>query len=75
MKDYVASLPLIDALWWFIENRPEDTDIFFDLRERVRSQPHEPICHLMTHQQQMDADGTMVGVSRQALEEVLAVFK
>ena len=30
--------------------------------------------NLRTHQKQLDADGIMVGVSRQALEEVLAYF-
>lgn len=34
---YTDGLPLVDALWWFIENRPENsTDLFFRLRERVR---------------------------------------
>jgi hypothetical protein len=32
------------------------------------------LTQLKDHQQQIDADGAMVGVSRQALEEVLAVF-
>jgi len=31
----------------------------------------EAINQLKNHQQQLDADGVMVGVSRQALEEVL----
>jgi hypothetical protein len=31
--------------------------------------------HLADNQQQLDADGTMVGVSRQALEETLAELK
>ena len=38
--DYMGLIPLVDALWWFIENiSPEDpdrTDLFFELRRRVR---------------------------------------
>ena len=44
-REYVKSLSLVEALWWFIENvndvAPHQTDMFFDLRERYRgeSQP------------------------------------
>lgn len=38
--EYLASLPLPDALWWFIENvnadTPLRTEMFFALRERMR---------------------------------------
>ncbi|WP_044275861.1 hypothetical protein [Burkholderia gladioli] len=43
---YLKGLPLVEALWWFIENCPEDlpgrTELFFALRERVRDEavPH-----------------------------------
>lgn len=44
-RDYVASLPLLEALWWFIENisedHPERAVIFFDLRERYRNELQE----------------------------------
>jgi len=44
-RQYVASRPLTEALWWFIENvsddTPERTEIFFDLRERCRDSPSE----------------------------------
>ncbi|QMI49821.1 hypothetical protein [Burkholderia sp. MBR-1] len=40
--DYVKGVPLQQALWWFIENGHDElegrTDIFFALRERVRSE-------------------------------------
>jgi len=41
MKAYLDTLPLVTALWWFIENTPEDdlaarNEIFFYLRERTR---------------------------------------
>lgn len=39
---YLKTLPLTSALWWFIENvGPDDparTDVFFYLRERVRTE-------------------------------------
>lgn len=39
---FLDTLPLSSALWWFIENRTDDsewvTDIFFYLRERYRKQ-------------------------------------
>jgi hypothetical protein len=39
-KDLLDGLPLVSALWWFIENVNEDTphrsELFFYLRERVR---------------------------------------
>lgn len=39
---YLETLPLADALWWFIENVDSEhanrTDIFFYLRGRVRVQ-------------------------------------
>lgn len=39
-RAYVQGLPLMEALWWFIENVDlEDdsrTDLYFDLRERMR---------------------------------------
>lgn len=39
-REHVASLPLMQALWWFIENVTDDlpyrSEIFFALRERVR---------------------------------------
>ena len=38
--DYLSTLPLTEALWWFIENMADDaegrTDVFFSLRERMR---------------------------------------
>ncbi len=34
----------------------------------------EAISQLTNHQQQLDADGVLVGVSRQALDETLAAF-
>jgi hypothetical protein len=40
--DYLRTLPLVEALWWFIENVDEDypgrTEIFFALRVRVRTE-------------------------------------
>lgn len=43
-KDYLNGLPLALALWWFIENSNEDdphrSELFFYLRERVRT--HDP---------------------------------
>lgn len=40
-EEYVKGLPLLEALWWFIENSEslpdeENTAIFFNLRERYR---------------------------------------
>lgn len=39
-REYVKSLSLVEALWWFIENvnddTPHRTEIFFSLRERCR---------------------------------------
>lgn len=40
-----------------------------------RSKPHPAIEQLTNHQRQLDQDGIMVGVSRQALEEVLEWLK
>lgn len=37
--------------------------------------PSEAIEQLRSHQQQLDMDGVIVGVSRQAIEEVLAYIK
>jgi len=41
-RDYLDTLPLADALWWFIENVYADqagrTSLFFYLRERMRQQ-------------------------------------
>lgn len=41
-KDYLDGLPLWQALWWFIENIAEDntdrSELFFHLRERVRTE-------------------------------------
>ena len=41
-KKYLAKLPLAQALWWFIENAGDDdpirTPLYFDLRERVRTE-------------------------------------
>lgn len=41
-QDYLDSLALVDALWWFIENVPPDakdsSELFFYLRERVRKE-------------------------------------
>lgn len=38
----LAKMPLVEALWWFIENATDNlegrTDLFFALRERVREQ-------------------------------------
>lgn len=43
-KDYLHGLPLTQALWWFIENSNEDdpnrSELFFYMRERVRT--HDP---------------------------------
>lgn len=40
MIEYINTVSLVDALWWFIENVNEDTPgrtaLFFRLRERVR---------------------------------------
>lgn len=34
---FLDAKPLVEALWWFIENAPEESsEIFFRLRERVR---------------------------------------
>lgn len=55
------------------------------LREQARSvpggdaagsgdSPHDAVANLRVHQQQLDADGIMVGVSRQALDETLALI-
>jgi hypothetical protein len=39
---YLNTLPLVSALWWFIENVTPDssyrTEVFFHLRERVRAE-------------------------------------
>jgi hypothetical protein len=39
---YLSGLPLVEALWWFIENIPDDhprrNDVFFYLRERYRNE-------------------------------------
>ena len=39
--EYIKSRPLVEALFWFIENvtesDPERTELFFALRERVRA--------------------------------------
>lgn len=44
-RDYLASLPSVEALWWYIENVDETTeyrnDYFFALRERVRDETWE----------------------------------
>lgn len=42
MIAYTDSLPLYEALWWYIENCGEgNTGVFFHLRERVRGyKPH-----------------------------------
>lgn len=41
VTDYLNGRPLVDALWWFIENSNEDdphrSELFFYLRERVRN--------------------------------------
>lgn len=41
-SEYLASLPLLDAVWWFVENVSEEdtrrTDYFFSLRQRMREQ-------------------------------------
>lgn len=38
---HIDSMPVDEALWWFVENVPEDApwrnDLFFRLRERVRT--------------------------------------
>lgn len=40
-RSYTDEMPLLDALWWYIENvdgdEPWSTDLFFRLRERARS--------------------------------------
>lgn len=42
IKSYLQTLPLAEALWWFIENVNEDdsarTELFFYLRERKRNE-------------------------------------
>lgn len=42
IQRFLDGLPLAEALWWFIENvtddHPQRTEIFFYLRERVRSE-------------------------------------
>lgn len=39
---YLDTLPLVNAMWWFIENVTPDssyrTEVFFYLRERVRNE-------------------------------------
>lgn len=44
IKDYLGTLPMAQALWWFIENVNDDhadrQEIFFYLRERIRD--HDP---------------------------------
>lgn len=39
---YMDSLPLVQALWWFIENgiddSPSGTAVFFHTRERVKTE-------------------------------------
>lgn len=44
-KEYLDSVALPQALWWFIENvtdaHPDRTEIFFYLRERVRTDVDE----------------------------------
>lgn len=41
MEDYLNGRPLVDALWWFIENVDSEDEhssqLFFYLRERVRN--------------------------------------
>lgn len=42
-RKYLAGLPLVEALWWFIENiddndRSNRNTYFFDLRERYRNE-------------------------------------
>lgn len=40
--EYLDTLPLVDALWWFIENEHEcGSDVFFYLRERYRNERQE----------------------------------
>lgn len=51
-RNYVKSLPLMEALWWFIENINDNepvnrNQIFFDLRERYREQQTSPISDLI----------------------------
>lgn len=38
--DYLDSVPLIEALWWYIENANDEwgNGVFFYLRERYRSE-------------------------------------
>lgn len=42
VQAFLDKLPLVQALWWFIENTNEDTpyrtELFFHLRERYRSE-------------------------------------
>lgn len=39
---YTDTLPLVEALWWFIENvtegDPQRTELFFHLRARYRGE-------------------------------------
>lgn len=40
MKNLTDDMPLAQALWWYIENKPDTpdgTDVFFHLRERMRN--------------------------------------
>ncbi len=44
IKEYLAAIPLVQALWWFIENIGDDipsdvrSELFFELRERYRKE-------------------------------------
>lgn len=62
----------------------ERFDAFVDLTMKIAETAAKPGSYsqrlsalesLRTHQTQLDADGSMVGVSRQALEEILEMFK
>lgn len=54
---HARSLPLLDALWWFIENtNDEDSwrgEMFFELRARMRT--HEPSADFLAHCEQKRA--------------------
>lgn len=55
----------------FTNEGPRDLDVALDAIDQTLKPPREAIKQLKEHQQQLDADGVRVGVSRQALEEVL----
>jgi len=65
-RAYVKSLSLMEALWWFIENRDgiDKTDIFFDLRERYREQQQKYKLIQAVKNLVSDIEGMQDGVNR-----------